>query len=204
MTTTPTIEDTTAAVDTGGEQDTAPAKPPRRPRSGSRRSSSRSSSTGSSSSTGKDKAPRRPRSPRRPAIGPRIAQLYATVGLGVSMTPAPAAQAVGAALVTNAPACGDAWEQLAKEDPRVAELLDRLLTASAYGALLAAHLPIVLAGLVAAGKVPPALGAALGADVTAPAPAPGPAPEGERPQPADAGGDRLRVVPDGQDTGGHA
>lgn len=187
------------------DTDTAPVKATRR--RSTRRTTSRSSSTRRSSTTS-DKADARPRrsTPRRPAIGTRMSSMYATMGLGLSMAPHPVAQTVGLQLVANSAECGKAWEQLAKDDPRVAAALDRLLTVSAYGALVTAHLPIVIAALVASGKVPAGLVGMMGGA--------GPAGDAEKipgsipaesasPAPADPGSRHLvDVLAGGQNAGG--
>lgn len=117
-------------------------------------------------------APSKPRAPRtsakRPNIAAGMAQLYVMVGMGVSMIPGPPAVAgpgkaagatvtgvVGHELVANSQSIGAAWEQAAKDDPRIREALEKLLSVSTFGLIAAAHLPVVLAGMVAAGTVAP-------------------------------------------------
>lgn len=141
------------------ERDEAPAKPSRRSRSRAPRAPRTKAAA--------DRKPRAPRT-RKPALGARMANLYTMAGVGVSMAPHPAARAVGLAMAANATECGQAWEALAKENPAVARALEQLLTVSTVGALLAAHTPIVLAGLSAAGKVPAGMATVL----TFPTPAP--------------------------------
>lgn len=133
-------------------EDVAPDRT-RRSRSGSR--------TRKAPAAKADKAPRarsggsRPRSSsRKPALGPRIAGLYTMAGMSLAVVPAPWAAPTGLALVEHSAACGKAWEQVAKDNPRVREALERLLAVSSFSLLLTAHAPIVYAAMVAAGKIP--------------------------------------------------
>lgn len=50
--------------------------------------------------------------------------------------------------------CADAWIDLARKDAKVLRLLERMTTGSAYGALLMAHIPIVIPVLAKHGIVP--------------------------------------------------
>lgn len=121
-----------------------------------------------------DKAPRTSR-PRATSLGKRVQDLHATIGLGMSMAPAPWAMPTGQALVEQSADIGKAWEAVAKENPRVAEALERVLTVSTVGQLLGAYVPVVLVALQSTGKLPEQLGgtpAAPAPDVPEPAPAP--------------------------------
>jgi hypothetical protein len=119
-------------------------------------------------------APRatRPATTRKaaPKIAERMAGMYAMAGIGVSMVPTGPAvagpgkdagqsigQVVGLSLVGQSEALGKMWEDAAKDDPRVREALEKLLAVSLVGQIITAHVPIVLAGLVAAGAAPPIL-----------------------------------------------
>lgn len=154
---------TTDALAQLGEPDTAaPADPqpaaPRRRRSGTSRAE-RKAKAEAGASTGTPKAPRTraTRTPAKPRvnIAESMAQLYTLAGVGVSMAPPLdplVRQAVGQALATQADACGQAWATLAKENERVRRALESLLTVSSVGVLLAAHVPIVLAGVQASAQ----------------------------------------------------
>lgn len=120
-------------------------------------------------------------STRRVDIAKGMAQLYTYTGLGLSMVPAGGAgvPAAGQAMVEQAEACGQAWELLAKENPRVRVALEGFLTVSTLGVLVAAHAPIVMAGVTAAqaggnrrGGVTPRAGDRPSAPHTAPPAAP--------------------------------
>jgi hypothetical protein len=107
---------------------------------------------------GGDKGPAKPRAPRQTPLGKRVEAMHTTVALGLSLAPAPWAQPTAMSLATQAADIGKAWEQLAKDNPRVAEALERILTVSTLGALVGAYVPVVIAGLAASGKLPGQLG----------------------------------------------
>lgn len=153
---------TTEALSALGEPDAAPvADPqpaaPRRRRSGTSRAERKAKAE--AGGTAAPKTPARPRAtrtaPKRVNIAESMAQLYTLAGVGVSMAPPLdplVRQAVGQALATQADACGQAWATLAKENDRVRRALESLLTVSSVGVLLAAHVPIVLAGVQASAQ----------------------------------------------------
>lgn len=163
-------------------RDEPPARAGRKSRSGTSGAERRrrAKGEGTTASTSPDAAPKRAASgrtttARKAPLAPRVEQLYTMLGLGVSFAPAPWAQPVGLAIGAQAADCAAAWDQLAKENPRVREALERLLTASAVGTLLAAHVPIILAAV--GGKV--SAGGIGGLVVPFPAPA---GPVGDAPQ----------------------
>lgn len=118
--------------------------------------------------------PPRVSAPRRPSIADGMARLYTLVGVGVSAVPSRLAVAgpdagktsitgvTGAAMVSNSKQLGAAWEAAAKDDPRIREALEKLLTVSTLGQIVAAHLPIFLLGACAAGAVPADVLVAMG------------------------------------------
>lgn len=138
---------------------------------------------------GKPAAPKRATTTRKSTPTARInikaqmSQLYTMAGVGLSMVPAQPnpktgqviPQAVGLALASNADACGQAWETLAKDNPRVRDALERLLTVSAVGSLITAHLPVIMAAVQASGGVGGVAGM-LGGTAPEPAAAQAPAP----------------------------
>lgn len=115
------------------------------------------------------KPPKAPRTPRKRAasssgtrtrsrrktvdIKAGMTDLYANVGLGVALipgkplegSPLTTTQAVSATILESAEKCGEAWALVADENPAVKAQLERLLTASAWSAVIAAHLPILSA-----------------------------------------------------------
>lgn len=109
---------------------------------------------------------------KAPKIGEGMAALYATLGVAASAIPSKpsklnpelsAMHLLGQTVVANSAACGAAWEKAADEDPRIAAALERVLVASAFGELFAAHLPILLVAGVNVGAVPPEVAAMLAA-----------------------------------------
>lgn len=104
-------------------------------------------------------------------ISEGVAQLYAGLGLGLSMMPSkamvsptgPTTQTalIGQALMANAADLGAAWQKAAEQDDRIKEAIERLLGVSVAGAIISAHLPIALAVMQAYG--PPIPGLSMGA-----------------------------------------
>lgn len=133
--------------------DPAPAKTPRSRRAKAPRKTA-------PRKTG-DRAPRK--TPTRTApLGKRVENAHTTLALGLSMVPQPWAMPVAQSLASQAADVGKAWEALAKENPRVGEALERILTVSTIGALLGAYAPVVVAAVIASGKMP---GAPAGVEV---------------------------------------
>lgn len=130
--------------------DAAPAKTPR----------GRRARTPRKSAPAKPKADRAPRKPtvRATPLGKRVENAHATIALGLGMVPQPWAMPVAQSLALQAADIGKAWETLAKENPRVAETLERILTVSTVGALMGAYVPVVIAAVAASGKLPAGLG----------------------------------------------
>lgn len=128
--------------------DAKPAPAKRAPRSRST-SSTRSRST---------------RSRKRVDIRGGMESLYGNLGMGVSLIPSPKitgsaltqSQAIGAVIMEQAAPAAEAWALLADESPAVKAQLEKLLTASAWSAVVGAHLPILAA--VATLITPAALG----------------------------------------------
>ena len=155
--------DALGPVDAPAEADKAPAKA-RRSHSGTSRAD-RKAKAGGAPAAPRVRAPRAP-SVKRPNIGSGMAGFYTMAGLAVSVIPSglavagPGAGSVsvtgvtGRAMVANSTALGAAWEVAAKDDPRIREALEKLLAVSTYGAILAAHLPVVMAAGCAVGAVP--------------------------------------------------
>lgn len=141
MSTATEIEDQAPDVDQAPAPEPEHVEPsPSRPRSRARKPRTRT-----------EKTPRQPgasrsSSTRRAPLAPRVANAHMMIGLGVSFAPGiPNGQAIGIALATQAETIGEAWEALAKENPRVREMLEKLLTAGAVGQLLMAYMPVALA-----------------------------------------------------------
>lgn len=156
------------ATDAPPAEDSAPVKGRRRRSGTSGAERARRAKAEQEKATGTTTPRARTTRKAAPKIAEGMAQLYTYAGLGVAAVPGPPAVAafgagatvtgvVGQQLVANAGAIGAAWEQAAKDDPRIREALEKLLTVSTLGAIVAAHAPVILAAFAAAGKVPPAL-----------------------------------------------
>lgn len=90
--------------------------------------------------------PRRERKPIPPK--PRNGQLVKPftdlyVSIGTMMLPFD--QVCGMAVIQSAPKCAEALEQLARENPAVRRALMAIVETSVWGAVIAAHAPILLA-----------------------------------------------------------
>lgn len=75
------------------------------------------------------------------AIAAGISQLYGQVGMFVGMFD----QQCGTVIITNAAAMGASLEAAAKESPAMQEFLQRMITTSVWGQVLAAHAPVIMA-----------------------------------------------------------
>jgi hypothetical protein len=134
--------------------DTAPTERPRR-------------AAATKDKPAKDKPPRARRAPAaRIDIAKGMTELYVLGGGGLYMVPTPPAaggegatiaQVVGAAVIEQADACGNAWANYAKSNARARRALERFLQLTAGGVLFGAHAPIILAAMVATGAMPPDL-----------------------------------------------
>lgn len=124
----------------------------------------------------------RVRAAKRPDIAAGMASFYTMAGLAVGVIPSGPAVAgplagqttitgaVGRSMVANSLALGTAWEAAAKEDPRIRDAIEKLMTITTVGAIITAHLPIIMAGMLAAGAVPVEVAVSLGmAQATEPA-----------------------------------
>jgi hypothetical protein len=81
--------------------------------------------------------------PRMPAGGlaAPLKDMYILVGAMLS----PVDPVCGGAIIQQAPDCAKALENLAKQNPEVRRVLVALVSTSAYGAVVTAHIPIILA-----------------------------------------------------------
>lgn len=89
-----------------------------------------------------DVPPPDPKKSGRPSkIKVEVQNLYMAAGLGIY----PFDNAIGALIADNAENCAVAWDELAKKNASIKHALERLLETSAYGTLIAAHMPILVA-----------------------------------------------------------
>lgn len=187
-----------AELDKLGPADATPAEdaPPvkgRRRRSGTsgaERARRAKEAAGATSSTPAKPRAARTRAAKAPSIAEGMAGLYAMAGMGACFVPSPIAthgpnagratlgMVTGQTLMAQAGDLGAMWEEVAKHDPRIRDGLEKLLAGSTVGTIIAAHVPLALIVLNAAGKVPDEAIAQLvmlGMKVPVPAPAEAPA-----------------------------
>lgn len=95
-------------------------------------------------STSKDdlKRPKVGRSTRKPDLTPALLQIYVAIGAGLAAFPA--TQADAATIFANAESAAKSVAKLADEKPEVYKALQKMIGVSAYGGVIAAHLPIII------------------------------------------------------------
>jgi hypothetical protein len=157
-----------------------PDTPPKRPTTRAGRAAAAAARKAANKAPREDKAPKGSKVPRRASLETRLTGSLTTLGTMVAAAGAmttPAVQLDGVAIIQHAPSIAAALDKVAKDDPRVAQALERMLTAGVWSGLIAAMLPLVLAIAANHGAIPESIAAMLGAtpaDPTPPAPA-GPA-----------------------------
>jgi hypothetical protein len=87
----------------------------------------------------KGKKPAPPK-PREGTLVKPLTDMYTSVGLML----APFDQACSFAFIENADSCARAMEKLARENESVRRVINAMLSTSAWGGVIAAHLPILL------------------------------------------------------------
>lgn len=104
----------------------------------------------------KDERPRPAAPPKRTAsksvvtavplaqIKDSLTDMYVLVGSILSSYPNPKMQMVGSAITLNHEKCVESIIDAAKKDPKLARALSKLVTTSVYGAIVVAHLPILM------------------------------------------------------------
>lgn len=78
--------------------------------------------------------------PPKGVLAGGVANAYVFAGMGVGMV----RPQTGMTLAANADECGKAWETLAEQNPAVRRALLSLLQTSAWGGIIAVHIPIVM------------------------------------------------------------
>lgn len=118
-----------------------------------------------------DKAPSSTPRPRRSDLETRLTTSLATLGTGLvaagSMT-SPAVAADGILVIRQAPDVSKALADLAKNDPRVAAALERMLTVGTYGALVAAVAPLMIGIAANHGAIPAHVAGMVGVELPDP------------------------------------
>ncbi len=115
------------------------------------------------------------KSPLDSRINASLIGLGSAVTIGGSIIGSEPLTADGQVIVQNAPNIADALSTLAKNDPRVAEALERLLSAGAYGGLITALMPVAIGIMANHGMIPAGLAQAMGIATVAPQAQPAPA-----------------------------
>jgi hypothetical protein len=77
----------------------------------------------------------------RGGLKPALAQMY--TGLGIAVMPFD--PSCGRVIIENADKCAESLDELAKTNPAVRNVLISLVTTSAWGAVIMAHAPILMA-----------------------------------------------------------
>jgi hypothetical protein len=153
--------------------DTAPKRPTTR--AGRKAASAARAAAKTSKPDAKPKAAKA--TPRRAPLETRLTGSLVTLGTVVAATgsvTSPAIQADGVLICQHAPQVAAALDKVAKDDPRVAAALERMLTAGVWSGLIAAMLPLVVGIAANHGALPAHLATMLGAEAPEPEPAPEP------------------------------
>jgi len=91
------------------------------------------------------------RLPSRKPLQPRIETLYVSLGMMI----VPIDQTCGMATAQNAPSIAAAWSNLADQNPRVKQALERILSGGAWGEVFMAHMPLLMVVLTHHKMLPP-------------------------------------------------
>lgn len=105
--------------------------------------------------------------PRRASLETRLSGSLVTLGTVVAATGSAVSPAVvndGVLICTHAPNIAAALDKVAKDDPRVAAALERMLTAGVWSGLVAAVLPLAIGIAANHGAIPAHLAGLLGAE----------------------------------------
>lgn len=103
--------------------------------------------------------------PRRASLETRLTGNLVTLGTVIAATggmTSPAVTADGVLICQHAPNVAAALDKIAKDDPRVAAALERMLTVGTWSGLVAAVLPLVLGIAANHGAIPAGVAGLLG------------------------------------------
>lgn len=78
---------------------------------------------------------------RSSKIKTEMQNIYTAAGIAVFAFDQP----LGSLIADNAENCAVAWDELAKTNPNVKRMLENFMQTSAYGSIIAAHMPIAVA-----------------------------------------------------------
>jgi hypothetical protein len=150
-----------------------PAEPDAAPRRPTTRAGRKAAALARAATPKADKAPKAAKAtPRRAPLEQRLSQNLVGLGTivaGVGSAVSPAVTADGVLIVQSAPDIAAALDRIAKDDPRVAAALERMLTAGVWSGLITALVPLAV-GIAANHGVLPASLVAILAGQAEPAP----------------------------------
>lgn len=144
--------------------DTVPGKRPTT-RAGRRQAAALKSAQGKAKPDAKPKQAKA--NPRRASLETRLTGSLTTLGTVVAATGtmvSPAVQADGVLIVAHAPGVAAALDKVAKDDPRVAAALEKMLTAGVWSGLIAALLPLMVGMAANHGAIPSSMADMLGVE----------------------------------------
>jgi hypothetical protein len=147
--------------------DTPPPPPDTKPKRPTTRAERRAVAEANKArkATKPDKAPAASK-PRKASLETRLAGNIATLGTVLAAAggmASPALSADGVLVVQHSASIAAALDKVAKDDPKVAAALERMLTVGTWSGLIAALMPLVLGIAANHGAIPPQLAAILGA-----------------------------------------
>lgn len=148
--------------DTPPKADTAPKRPTTR--------AGRQAAAAAKRAAAKPKADKAPKAgktsaPRKASLETRLTGNLVTLGTVIAATggmTSPAVTADGVLICQHAPNVAAALDKIAKDDPRVAAALERMLTVGTWSGLVAAMLPLVLGIAANHGAIPAGIAGLLG------------------------------------------
>lgn len=123
-----------------------------------------------------DSAPKGKPTPRRASLETRLQGSLATIGTAVMVSGSMTSEAItkdGLLIVQNAPNIAAALDKVAKDDPRVAAALERMLTVGTWSGLIAAVLPVAVGIAANHGAIPGHVAALFGTEAAPAEPEPG-------------------------------
>lgn len=156
-------------LDTPPAADKAPGAPagdvrPKRPTTRAERAAVSAANAKKKAAKAADKMPAGKSVPRRASLESRLSASLASMGTMVTVAGAatnPAVYADGLVIVQHSGNIAAALDKVAKDDPRVAAALERMLTAGVWSGLVAALLPVALGIAANHGAIPPHIAAML-------------------------------------------
>lgn len=141
---------------------------PKRPTTREGRRIAAAQAKAKAAAAGKDTKPKSAKpTPRRAPLEARLAASIASIGTMVMVSGAlvsPAISADGLVIAQHSGSVAAALDKVAKDDPRVAAALERMLTAGVWSGLLGALVPVALGIAANHGAIPANIAAMLGTE----------------------------------------